>query len=249
MAAHKEYAELWAKAGYRNMGSAWVTRPPSPDFSRLYHLTCAENALSDITHSRLKVARFEDVNDPFELLSLNFRERRHRSIGRSFKIMEISKTGFLSFSRNWTNPVLWSHYAHKHRGVCLGFNVSRPLTHPVMYEDKRILEELDRFNADATKLSKALQDRLRCTKSAHWRYEEEVRVFVRLENAVGERALHFQPFSDKLQLTEVILGVRCECKLAEVRRLTRQLHPKAVVFNSRLAFKHYKIVPDERTIP
>jgi len=46
----------------------------------------------------------------------------HREFLRWTKERLIGKLGLLCFSRNWHNPVLWSHYADKHRGICPGFD-------------------------------------------------------------------------------------------------------------------------------
>jgi hypothetical protein len=116
----------WVAAGYRSTcGSAAVVPPPPKKYLRVYHLTSAEYAVSNIGLGRIKLARFSDLNDPFELLAVNFRERQVRKIVRDFKDAYDSHTGLLCFSADWTNPVLWSHYAEKHRGVCLGFNLTR----------------------------------------------------------------------------------------------------------------------------
>jgi len=60
------------------MGSAEVVPPPPAELIRVYHLTPAEFAINNIALGRLKVTRFSDLNDPFELISLNFKERRRR---------------------------------------------------------------------------------------------------------------------------------------------------------------------------
>ena len=105
---HPEYRELWEKAGCpRHMGSAAVVRPPPPEYLRVYYLTSSEHAISDIAFGRLKVARFSDLNDPFELLSLSFRDSPVRQRVRDFKEVYNEKIGLLCFSQNWTNPVLW----------------------------------------------------------------------------------------------------------------------------------------------
>lgn len=52
-----DYRALWVMSGYRSdMGSAITSKPPAPDFRRLYHLTSAEFAVSNLWLSRLKVA-------------------------------------------------------------------------------------------------------------------------------------------------------------------------------------------------
>jgi len=36
---------------------------------RVYHFLSATNALKDISKRRIKIAQFQDLNDPFELLA------------------------------------------------------------------------------------------------------------------------------------------------------------------------------------
>ena len=47
--------------------------------------------------------------------------------------------GVLCFSRGWHNPLLWSHYGDKHRGVCLGFDVPNAHIVHVSYNSSRLL--------------------------------------------------------------------------------------------------------------
>lgn len=240
----------WVAAGYRSdMASAIACHPPaSADQIRLYHLTTAEHAVSDIALGRLKVARFSDLNDPFELVGANFREREVRKIVRGFKSAFDAQTGLLSFSEDWSEPVLWSHYASRHRGICLGFNIPRNSVEKVKYQDERFRAELDQ-SADPDHLPEDLKQLLRCTKYRNWSYELEYRRFVPLESAVQEGRLHFVAFGADLELAEVILGAECAIELETVRNLVRTKYPSAVVYKSRLAFKFFHIVPQESTIP
>jgi hypothetical protein len=248
MPMKKEFRGKWNTAGYgTQMGSAEVVEPPGRDFIRVYHITSAEFAISDIALQRLKLARLSDVNDPFELLALNFRERRTRKIVRDFKTTYDSNTGLLCFSGNWTNPVLWSHYGGKHRGICLGFDLDRNRAQKVNYQSDRILANLD--ERDQIVLEKQLRDILPCTKYKHWEYEDEYRVPVALKNAMEEGKLHFYPFNAGLRLKEVILGPLCELSVEDVRQFTKKLNPEAVTFASRLALKFFKVVPKESTVP
>lgn len=204
--------------------------------------------MSSIGLGRLKVARFSDLNDPFELMALNFRERRTRQVVLDFKNTYDSHTGLLCFSADWKSPVLWSHYGSRHAGICLGFNLTKTLAQFVRYEDERILAQLGE-NPDPAAIDQELQELLLCTKYRHWQYEQEVRVFVLLENAVREGRLHFRAFDQDLHLAEVILGPLCSLSLDAVRDLTRARHPDAVVFGSRLAHKYFAVVPQEKTVP
>lgn len=240
----------WVAAGYRsNMASAIACLPPAdPSFRRAYHLTSAEHAISNVALGRLKLARFSDLNDPFELIAANFREREVRKVVREFKSAFDATTGLLCFSDDWAEPLLWSHYAAKHRGICLGFNIPRQQLEEVTYEDERLRAELD-SNANPLQLPEDLQQALRRTKYRRWEYENEYRRFVPLESAIQEGRLHFVSFGPDLELAEVILGTECVLSLDTVRDTVRARYPSAVVYKARLEFKGFHIVPQESTIP
>ncbi len=107
MPVHREYQQEWIDAGYgSNMSSQLACRPPPAHLIRLYHLTSADHAISDLALGRLKLARFSDLNDPFELIGVNFREREIRKAIRDFKDAYGAHTGLLSFSENWADPLL-----------------------------------------------------------------------------------------------------------------------------------------------
>lgn len=249
MAAHLDYRQAWVTAAYRSdMASAIACLPPPAHLRRVYHLTSAEHAVSNLALGRLKVARFSDLNDPFELIGLNFREREVRKAVRDFKDAYDAYTGLLAFSEDWGDPVLWSHYAAKHRGVCLGFNVPKESVQKVQYEDERIRASLGDIG-DPLTIGQELQQQLLCTKYRHWQYEQEYRRFIPLEAASQEGRLHFVSFSAELELAEVILGPQCVVSLDSIRELVKSRYPTATVFKARLAFKFFHVVPHESTIP
>ena len=236
----------WTSAGYDSrMGSAEVTRPPAPHLIRVYHLTSAVHGIGAIALQRLKVSRLSDLNDPFEFLGLMWRDLRLRSKVQALKDEVGADTGLLCFSENWINPVLWSHYADKHRGVCLGFNVVRSSARPVTYQATRIPSKA----VIPIHASAALEEKLLFTKFEHWRYESERCVRVPLSKALTEGSLHFKPFGTDLALAEVILGDACTLSLDAVRSLVSSIEPSAVTFRARLAGKSYNVVPDGHSVP
>lgn len=247
---NKRLRQRWTQAGYpATMGSAEVVPPPAtPEFLRLYHLTAMKHGLSDLTHQRLKVARFADLNDPFELLALNFKEKSIRTAVREFRASYNSKNGLLCFSSDWTNPVLWSHYAERHTGICLGFDVPRAHVQKVDYADKRILAALD-DDVVPFELSDTHKQLLLRTKFSHWEYETEYRIFVPLSKATREGSFFFRPFGPDLTLKEIILGPQCALHPEDVRKQFKTLSQSTMTIKARLAFKFFKVVPDERTVP
>lgn len=223
-----------------------------PDIVRAYHLTSADHAISNISLRRLKVARLSEVNDPFELRGLNCMARNLRRGLDEFANSQNKKIGMLSFSQGWKSPVLWSHYAAGHKGICLGFDIKRTLgvkgVQHVRYDDSKLQALGDDTNPTA--ISADLQELLFVTKYSHWSYEQELRVFVKLEEATKESGMYFYPFNDGLRLKEVILGHLCPTSLLEpVRSLVHATYPGTVVSKARLGFKFFEVKPDARYPP
>jgi hypothetical protein len=251
MAMHPEFRALWKRAGYsEKCASAEVVPPPASTFRRVYHMASAKHGQSALSLGRMKVARVMDLNDPFELLGVNFRSRDSllAETVSEFKKTYDRHAGLLCFSSDWLSPVLWSHYADRHKGICLGFDVPIELLEKVKYEHERIATALGEDTNPAA-LSEGFQKLLRCTKYRHWEYEEEWRAFVDLAKAMADGGLHFWPFGRDLQLLEVILGEQCVLALDEVRQLVQTKFPQATVCRARLATKFFSVVPDEDTVP
>ena len=246
----RDYEQEWRDAGYpEGMGSAKFLPPPDRNFIRAYHLTSSDYGISSISLSRLKVARFSEANDPFELTAFNSHNREIRRLLRRFNVSQNSKMGLLCFSRNWTEPLLWSHYASKHEGICLGFDLRRGNeVQEVRYEKKR---SRVRFGTGegAQSFGTDLQDLLLRTKYVGWKYEQELRRFVDLSKSKQEDGLYFLPFDEDLRLREIILGERNGLSLEAVRALAKATNPGAVVFKTRLEFKAYRIVGDGKYPP
>ena len=209
---------------------------------RAYNLCDAHHALLNVSMRRMKISRVADLNDPFELLAYNLRDKQLRALVRSVRDTIHRSNGVLCFSKSWSNPVLWSHYADKHRGICLGFDVADNILEPITY-----VNELTKLAIDSTvtaaSMEKLLNSQFMCTKFIDWRYEEEVRAFVKLDHSTPESGLYFMDFSNQLKLREVILGPRCDVPISRVRDLV-SAHEDVHVIKSRIAFTKFRVVED-----
>jgi len=214
---------------------------------RVYHLLTAENGLSDISLRRIRISRFADLNDPFELLAAHLGEKSFRTAVRNWRTELNATHGLLCFSKNWENPVLWSHYAAKHHGMCLGFELQDDLAQEVHYIKDRLPIRF-KPNGPEKRLDETFVRELLASKYEHWKYEEEIRVFLSLDPSTIESGSYFFSFSDKLQLAEVILGPLCELPIAEVGNLVRGAYGRVPVTKARLAFKWFNVVYDERSV-
>jgi len=179
----------------------------------VYPFIDKEHALSNIENSWLKIATINDLNDPFEFY-VNFtssEEPLDEQLLNDVKDNYSKKVGFLCFSKRWSNPVQWAHYANKHKGLCLEFEIPKILLLKIKYRRHPITIEANNstWQQDFVKSTK--------TKYKHWRYEKEYRMVVNLEsdNIQKQNGLLFMPFSSDLKLKSVISGVNCELSLAE----------------------------------
>ncbi len=87
----------------------------------------------------------------------------------------IAKAGVCSLSANGANPLMWSHYAAAHAGVCFAFVTDiipgRPNPFTIAFE---VNYTEDRPVARAG-MGNAIVDTILLTKSSHWEYEQEWR--------------------------------------------------------------------------
>ena len=148
----------------------------------------------------------------------------------------------LCFSEDWTDPVLWTHYGARHKGICLGFDGTAGLAERVVYQEERIKV------ADG-KIDEHLKRKLLLTKYESWKYENEWRLPVRLNGAAKEGDFYFENGGDRIYLAEVVLGARCTTSVEDVRKLVNKHYSDVVTFKARLANGSFKIVPAEPTIP
>lgn len=210
---------------------------------RAYYLTGAQFGLSDLALRRVKIARFADLNDPFELLAVDLRDPDLRQAFQKTKDRINAERGLICVSRSWENPLLWGHYAEKHTGVALGLEIPDPLLAKVIYAKTPVRIHSGRRD-DSKLFSEKMINRLLRTKFYDWRYEVEMRLFVQLDYSAGESGLYFHNFSDNFQLREVVLGPRCELPIGGVRRLIEDLEPEVEVIKSRIAYSSFRVIKD-----
>ncbi|HEY8126462.1 MAG TPA: DUF2971 domain-containing protein [Methylocystis sp.] len=236
----------WRAAGYdRGHGSDAVLPPASAGFKRLYYLTGPEHALSNIVFGRVKISRFSELNDPFELLGQHFNDARTRKLISDHKKSFDANNGLICFSEDWTDPVLWSHYASKHKGMALGFDISDSLVKPIQYSSQRLKQNFSRGTSNVTR---KLEELLVYTKYESWQYEREWRLLYELSKADREGGLYFIQFGAPIKLVEVILGPSCDFNLKKIRDMVDTHHKGVVTYKARLANRSFRIIPNGASV-
>lgn len=208
---------------------------------RVFHFIGAEYGLEDLRMRRLKVATLHELNDPFELFGVSLADESVRRAFAAMKDQLASNRGLLCFSRDWHNPVQWSHYAAKHTGMCLGFDIPNEHLGAIKYSRQRLVVETESFR-NPRQLDADVARRFLFTKYSHWRYENEVRSFVTLEEKDPKKGLYFAQFSEKLRLATVIIGANSPVTRATLKEALGDLSSEVEVFKTRLAFKTFRVV-------
>jgi hypothetical protein len=209
---------------------------------RVNHFQDHKYGRLNIEKRRLKIARWDTLNDPFESLPASA-SKKDRAFLFDLRRRLNASSGLLCFSRDLSNPVQWSHYADRHFGICLGFDVATDAVRSVTYPKTRQRVDLAKLFTERTQGEKLLAEYMG-SKAADWAYENEVRMDCTLDNE--EKGLFFFPFGDDLRLREVIVGHRCPMARDEVIAVLGDLAPTVEITKARLAFNTFKIVRQRR---
>lgn len=189
------------------------------------------NSIKLLSEECLWVANYASLNDPFEYINRpNWhlsKDSKELILGANEKVKikreveaEIKELGVTSYCTNDDSkviPLMWSHYADGHKGMCLIFEVPRVLIgneiRKVEYHE--YLPLID-FNQSNDKVAEAAFDII-TTKSSAWEYEKEVRSIHRFSNKS-------YPYIG--QLVEIQFG--CKCNLDDallVKRTVERVNP------------------------
>jgi len=206
----------------------------------VYHFLNHKYALEGINKRKLKIATIMDLNDPFEFLSVNLSDRDLRQAFNHTKKSLSEKFGLLCFSKSWSNPVQWSHYADSHKGACLGFEVPDVSLEHIKYSSKRMNMLAENMGA-ANQMTEENMKKALTTKYSHWRYEQEARMYVELEK-MKVNGLYFYEFGSKFKLKQVIVGTHSKITRSMVAESLGDLSTSVEMFKARAAFKTFRIV-------
>jgi hypothetical protein len=211
------------------------------EVQRVYHFINLKHGLDDLHRRRLKIAELMKLNDPFEFFGANLSNPDLRRAFTKMKAEMAKSSGIICFSRSWRNPVQWSHYADRHNGLCLGFDIPGKFLAAVNYSPKRFRINVNQLaNVQAIEFETAKE--LLFTKYSHWRYEQEMRIFTALEDIDPETGLYFANFSASLRLREVIVGALSVVTEELIAAALGDLKSSVDVWKARLAFGSFRVV-------
>jgi Protein of unknown function (DUF2971) len=196
----------------------------------IYKFLPHEYALQAIEEKRLKLTTLDRVNDAFDSLPRigpADGDTRYLRAGESeyFIREQRKKSGLVCFSKSYSSPLLWGHYADRGTGIALGFHPDRlgyGDAFAVNYEkDRPLLRIPAGYEVIPTEITKELIKTVFSVKSDDWKYESEVRYVITLDECKPRNRMYFAPFCD-VALKEVVLGYNCPVSADYIRRTLRE---------------------------
>lgn len=160
------------------------------------------------------------------------RPENQRLLAAAISIFGIDRVGVLCLSASDRVPLMWTHYAESHSGVCLGFDSSmQPFARalPVQYSKTRPIIDL---TADT---DKSLHINTLYSKSNDWCYEQEWRL---CDDLCGP-GIHLIPTS---ALRQIILGLKAPHNLLrEVLAWTREYQNSIEIYRARKSTTSFEL--------
>jgi len=235
-------------------GAERVDSVDAPKSMLLYRFLDAASALKTIESRSFKVSRIRELNDPFEWrLGITGVIPEGKSVVNAIIDSLIDSNnehmGILCFCDTYKEPVLWSHYANKHRGAAFEVSVE---PNPMHVTRMRYTSERPVVDANAyTKLQHNEDERdayltplimgLMRQKSPGWEYEREYRLFFELSKLDIGGELYFTRIPDNF-LQRVILGSKCPLEERCIDRALKAIGLASTeVVRAKLCDHTYKI--------
>jgi hypothetical protein len=187
----------------------------------------------------IKVSKIGTLNDPYEFMPYKrYNTQKRRDFNKVFRSVE-KKWGILCFSQTWEEQLLWAHYADKHKGIALGFEIPEDKLIEVIYVCNEIRTKIELTNDSKENEQKFLD--LAKIKFQEWKYEKEYRLLIPLAKCEQKEKYFFYPFGNNLKISRIILGCRFDNEENEetISELAKQLD--VVIIPTRSAWQDYRI--------
>lgn len=119
---------------------------------------------------------------------------------------DLGQRGVLSLSQNWNKPLMWSHYADQHHGICIEYDTKGhnfPNLGQVDYNSRRSISANDLYQWKVKSnqhSAKRVYDTYFFAKAPEWQYEEEWR------DIAEEAGVHDREFD----ISAIYFGIRTD---------------------------------------
>lgn len=211
---------------------------------RLYYYTSKQYGMKSLWEKRLKIGKYEDLNDPFELQAYQHIGLDQRKLIQDLVHVLSKDWGVICFSETWKSNLMWAHYADKHKGLCLGFDIeqTQQLTKIEYLRQRKALPK--NYKQDFKSIASELLATCLKVKSIEWDYEKEHRLRVPLQEISDD--VYYQKFGSILLLKEVIVGERCTLSINDVKEAVGIPDSDVDIWAVQPANTLFSMVPDKQ---
>ncbi|NAS12247.1 DUF2971 domain-containing protein [Poritiphilus flavus] len=219
----------------------------------LYKYTSLEVGIENILlNGTLKFSHPSIFNDPFDcnekLLKIRLTKEEKRELFNSIKpkipsdfrrtvwdqindqnkyeeYNKINRDRFKisCFSEVSDEILMWSHYAEKHSGICIGFKFNANILNQFVLAPVKYISELKPLDGNAP-LNRVIYYWL-TTKSERWEYEKEVRAIAKTKNNENAELIKF----DLAYVSEIIFG--CNISQSSLELAINRLEKSMMNYN------------------
>ncbi|EKO3388941.1 DUF2971 domain-containing protein [Vibrio fluvialis] len=216
---------------------------------KVFHYMSAKYALEALQYGRLKVSKYDDFNDPFELLSMSLEDQFTRTVVRAMKSDLNDKLRVLCCSVRKSNPLMWGHYADKHKGIVLELEVPKGKLIIIKYRRQRPVIDIHQLVNDIKKSPNSLQlNKILNIKYYDWHYEKEVRLEFGTDQVFNVGEHDFVEIGRDVKIVGLHLGPLNQTKISEIEDAI-PCDKSIMVTKLRMAFKTFKVVNDRSCPP
>lgn len=206
-----------------------------------YQFISDEHVLKVLSDQWLKLSLINDLNDPYELIAADLSDFESRREAIKFKNHMNENFGFLCFSKNWKNPLLWSHYANRHKGAALKVVIDDKVALPVRYRKNRFPINFKEKIINKIQVTREELEGIWLTKFDSWSYEEEIRVICNKSDCIPKENKYFYPLNHEIRIVGIVLGSLCKISINDIKQNLPKGNSLEII-KSRLAFRSFNIV-------
>ena len=212
----------------------------------LYKFMTAAHAKDAIRQHRIKISTISDLNDPYEMVpcivdangALMYSTETVRATLQGHLT---PRHGLICLSKSIDEPLLWSHYADKHKGIALVFNFpADEWIVKIKYKQDRVSIDLSGEGELSPKLYGAYEQLIK-QKYTGWKHEQEYRFIVEINPHTLKDGFYWKELPPEY-FSGVVLGCLCEDAECDIQKLLHESGFKnAKVARAQMNPRQYKM--------
>lgn len=190
-----------------------------------------ERDINSLIQHELYAPLYKDLNDPFETMCNEAISNILETVQKLFGVdttnikskldnilIHKEKAGIYSLCTNYTNELLWSHYANAHKGFCIEYDIEKLvqkylISRSVNQFQVKYKDKIPTLEIEDIKNSNIFLQKLLGTKSLSWKYEDEIRIIyddfgIKQYHPSALTGIYFGLATDDNTQEKIILGLK-----------------------------------------